>query len=302
MTEDRPLLGIMLMIGFCILAPIGDTIAKLLGGIIPLWQLLMVRFGMQALLLLPLVRSRAASVMTPRLIALMTLRTVLHLIGVGAMFTALRYLPLADCIAIAFVMPFIMLLLGRFVLGEEIGARRLAACTAGFIGTLLVIQPSFAEVGLPALLPVVVAFAFAFFMLTTRQMAKEVDPITLQAISGAMACAILGVLFVLFAGRADGAVAVLMPDLPQTALMLAIGVIGTVAHLLMVWSLRYAPSATVAPMQYLEIPFATLIGWIVFTDLPNGLAAVGIAITMGAGLYVIFREQAVSAATAKAQA
>ena len=61
------------------------------------------------------------------------------------MFTALQYLPLADAIAIAFVMPFIMLLLGKYVLDEEVGSRRLIACAVGFAGTLMVIQPSFVD-------------------------------------------------------------------------------------------------------------------------------------------------------------
>jgi drug/metabolite transporter (DMT)-like permease len=73
------------------------------------------------------------------------------------MFAALRHLPLADAIAIAFVMPFLLLLLGRTVLGETVGPRRLAACAVGFAGTLLVIQPSFAAVGWAALLPLGVA-------------------------------------------------------------------------------------------------------------------------------------------------
>ncbi|MEM8754652.1 MAG: EamA/RhaT family transporter, partial [Pseudomonadota bacterium] len=60
--------------------------------------------------------------------------------------------------------------------------------------------------------------------------------------------------------------------------------------------LRYAPAASLAPMQYLEIPFATLVGWAMFGDLPGGLAAVGIAVTVAAGLYVIARERAASRA------
>ena len=82
-----------------------------------------------------------------------------------------------------------------------------------------------------------------------------------------------------------------MPNAFEVWLLLAIGIIGTVAHLLMTWSLKFAPSATVAPMQYLEIPFATLNGFIVFKDLPNGGAALGISITIGAGLYVLYRER-----------
>ena len=83
-----------------------------------------------------------------------------------------------------------------------------------------------------------------------------------------------------------------LPSSDLNWLLIAIGVLGTVAHLLMTWSLRYAPSATLAPMQYLEIPVATLIGWVIFSDLPDGLAAVGIVITIAAGLYVILRERA----------
>lgn len=86
------------------------------------------------------------------------------------------------------------------------------------------------------------------------------------------------------------AIGIVTPTSGEAALLIAIGLVGTLAHLLMTWSLRFAPSATLAPMQYLEIPFATIIGWMVFKDLPNGLAAIGIAITIGAGVYIIHRE------------
>ncbi|MGB0716718.1 MAG: EamA/RhaT family transporter, partial [Phycisphaerae bacterium] len=89
------------------------------------------------------------------------------------------------------VFPFIQLLLGHLFLGEQVGIRRLSACSVGFLGTLLIIQPSFAEVGPPALLPLVVAVVFSLFMLVTRQIAKQTDPIALQAVSGVMACAII---------------------------------------------------------------------------------------------------------------
>ena len=69
------------------------------------------------------------------------------------------------------------------------------------------------------------------------------------------------------------------------------GVFASGVHLLMTWSLRFAPAATVAPLQYIEIPFATAIGFVVFGALPNALAAVGIVVTVAAGLYVIHRER-----------
>lgn len=279
------------MLGFCIVAPMGDAVAKLLGDSVPLGQVLFVRFGIQAVVLIPLVilgrrlwRARRS------VLGLILLRTLLHIAGIGAMFTALKYLPLADAVAIAFVMPFFMLLLGKYVLGEEVGIRRLSACMVGFVGTLLVIQPSFAQVGWPALLPLVVAVTFSLFILVTRRIAKETDPIGLQAVSGVMACALMAP--VLWLGTFNGwpSLTMMAPNATETGLLLAIGLMGTGAHLLMTWSLRYAPSATLAPMQYLEIPVATLIGFLIFQSLPNTLATFGICLTVASGLYIMLRE------------
>lgn len=291
-STDRPLLGIFLMVGFCALVPFSDSLAKILGKSIPLFELLVVRFAAQSLLVLPyLFWSGRRLSMDARVLRLTALRTLLQVIGIGAMFTSLRYLPLADAVAIAFVMPFIMLVLGRTVLNEEVGPRRLAACVVGFIGTLLVIQPSFSVVGAPALLPLVVALAFALYMLVTRHIVRDADPIVLQGVSGFMAASVLIVLLIATAGQDVPGFGLVMPNRTEAILLVGVGVLGTLTHLLMTWSLRYAPSATLAPIQYLEIPFATLIGWIIFRDLPNGLAAVGIVITMTAGLYIVFRER-----------
>lgn len=295
MCQDRPLLGVMLMLGFCVFAPFGDALAKILGQSVPLGQMLLVRFAVQALILVPMVLlTKRPWRMRKRVAYLTFLRTVLHMIGIGAMYLSLRFLPLADAIAIAFVMPFIIMLLGKTVLNEEVGRRRIVACAVGFVGTLLVIQPSFAEVGLPALLPLLVAIVFSLFMMITRQIAKDVDPLSLQAVSGTMATILLVPVFAIGAPLGWVELQVIATPPQTTSLLLFVGVFGTFAHLLMTWSLRYAPSATLAPMQYLEIPFATLIGWFLFSDLPNGLAAVGIIITVAAGLYVVLSERTMS--------
>ncbi|MEM8576338.1 MAG: DMT family transporter [Pseudomonadota bacterium] len=298
MTQDRPLLGILLMLGFCVVAPMGDAVAKILGERVPLGQIVLIRFAIQAVLLIPLVyATKRMWRMRGRVLRLMVLRTVLHILGIGMMFSALRYLPLADAVAIAFVMPFLMLLLGKYVLGEEVGSRRLAACCVGFAGTLMVVQPSFAEVGWPALLPLGVAVNFSVFMLITRQIAKHTDPVGLQAVSGVVAVALMAPLLAFGSGLPG--LEVITPNAGDWALLAAIGVLGTLAHLLMTWSLRYAPGATLAPMQYLEIPIATILGYLIFSDLPNGLAGAGILITIAAGLYIVFRERQTARDAAK---
>ena len=282
------------MLGFCLLAPFGDALAKLLGGIVALSLLLLVRFTSQWMMLLPLMVIMRQPLKVRADLWLWTLvRTGLHIAGIALVVLSLRYLPLADALAIAFVMPFIMLILGHFVLGEEVGTHRAAACLVGFIGTLLVIQPNFVAVGAPALLPLGVAVVFAFFMLVTRKLAQDLSPIHLQMINGLQATCVLLPLFLVIHDAPFDLVAAL--DQRTLSLLLLMGVVGTGAHLLMTWSLRFAPSATVAPMQYLEIPVATIFGWLIFAELPNGLAALGICITMAAGLYIILREQRLAA-------
>ena len=295
MSVDRPVLGVFLMLGFCVMAPLGDALAKLLGQQIGVGQLVAIRMGLQVVLLLPIVWWTGLTLrMSARVLRLTAVRAVLHVLGIGVMFTSLLYLPLADAVAIAFVMPFIMLILGRVFLDEEVGARRIAACCVGFVGTLMVMQPSFAEVGWPATLPLGVAVIFALFMLVTRKVAKETDPITLQVVSGMIASAILIPLLLVLGPMDLPGMGLTMPEGVTWVLVLAMGALGTVAHLLMTWALRFAPSATLAPMQYLEIPVAALLGWLIFSDFPNGLALAGIIVTVAAGLYIIFREQALS--------
>jgi drug/metabolite transporter (DMT)-like permease len=280
------------MLGFCALAPVGDAFAKLIGAAVPLAMLIFARFAIQAVMLGPLVLLAGPMPrLGRRLLVLMALRSLLHMAGVGAFFLALRFLPLADAIAIAYVMPFVLLLLGRFLLGEAVGMRRLVACIVGFAGTLMVIQPSFAEVGAPALLPLAVAVLFALFMLVTRGLARAMDPVVLQALGGAMACALLLPPLALGAVLGWPEFGLVRPDGRLLVLIGLLGVLGTLAHLFLTWSLRFAPASTLAPMQYLEIPMATLVGFLVFDELPDGLAAAGIAVTIAAGLYIVARER-----------
>ena len=293
MTADRPVLGILLMLAFCLIAPLADAMAKILGQRFPIMELVVVRFLLQFVVLAPVALWIGDPMrLSRRLLFLIFLRTLLHISGITMMFSALLYLPLAEAVAIAFVMPFIMLVLGWAVLGEEVGIRRILACIVGFIGTLLVVQPTFADVGWPAILPLGVAVVFALFMLVTRLMAKDVGPVAMQAVSGGMALPLLFAAYAVAPGLP--AFEIVAPVGVDWVLLLVLGILGSAAHLVMTWSLRFAPSATLAPMQYLEIPIATIVGFVVFGDFPNGLALLGIGVTIAAGLYILARERAVS--------
>lgn len=291
MIADRPIIGILFMMGFCLLAPMGDAAAKSISLVTPMVMLLLARYVVQAILPIPIIiASRRQIAMSWHVLRVILVRSVVHIAGVGCMYAALRYLPLADALAIAFVYPFIMLLMGHMFLGEQVGIRRIGACTFGFAGTLLIIQPSFAAVGWPALLPLLVAFLFSLLVLLTRQIAKDYDPVCLQSASGLASSVILLLVWLALHdfGGADMQITWVTPL--QAICLVLIGLFGTLSHLSMNYAVRFAPSATLAPMQYIELPVATTLGWLVFGELPNGLAALGITMSVASGLAVIYFE------------
>ena len=295
-SNDNPLLGIALMLGFCAVIPFADALMKLIGETLTVVTLMAYRYGMQILLMsvTMLIQQKGATHLlhlSRKTIWLLFWRSLMHICGIVGMYYGLKHMPLADTTAIAFIFPILMLFAGHLFLKEAIGPHRIVAAIVGFIGTLLVVQPNFVAVGLNVLWPIGVACTFVVFMLVTRQMARDIDPVSVQVVSGAMSLAMLMIPVLLLNGEGFALFDLQTPNAAEWPLLIGIGIIGTCGHLLTTAALRYAPSATLAPMQYVEIPFATLIGWMIFGDLPNQLATIGIAVTITAGIYMIYREQ-----------
>lgn len=295
---DRTTLGILFMVAFAAIAPVMDAFAKATPAEIPVTQILAARFGIQVAILLPLAAIlRLSTRPTPRDIGLHLARGAFLLAATGCFFTAVRHMPIANAIAIFFVEPFILTLLGWLFLREAVGWRRLTACAVGFGGALLVIRPSFSDLGWVTLLPLGTAVLFAGYMLLTRSMSQRMHPLTLQAHT-ALAAAVL-VIPPLAALDGSG-LALWDPVWPRGLAvwtLLGVGIVATVSHLFITYALRFAPAGTVAPLQYLEIVGATAIGFVVFGDFPQPLTWLGIAIIVASGLYVFARERATGHAT-----
>ncbi len=285
-------LGILLMVGFSLIAPAMDASAKLIGDALAVGQIVAARFGVQAAILLPLALllgwlHRPGG----REAALHLVRGGLILLATACFFQALRFMPIADAIAIFFVEPFILTLLGGVFLGEPIGPRRYAACAVGFVGALFVIQPSFSDVGPAALLPLVTAVCFAFYMILTRRMAASMHPISMQAYTGLAALVLILPPLWAFDGSGVAALDPSWPEQRELMLLAAVGLIATASHVCISFALKLAPASVLAPVQYLEIVGATVLGYVIFGDLPDALTFFGIALIVSAGLYVFFRER-----------
>ena len=297
-TEDRILPGVALMIAFCVVAPLIDVAAKLASQEVPVGTVTLGRFVVQAALMLPVVIGMGLSLrMSRRAVTLTFWRSVTSILATYCFVAAVQVMPIADALAIVFVEPFIILLIGKLVLAEQVGPRRLVASAVGFGGALLVIQPSFATFGHVALFPLGTALFFALYMLITRRLSREMHPVTMQLHTAVLA----GVLCLpfLMLGTAFG-VEEARFALPETGLMwtwvFCVGLAATVSHMAMTYALAFAPSSTLAPLHYLEIVTATIFGLLVFGDFPNGMTWAGVAVIVASGLYVIHRERVLARA------
>ncbi len=291
-TTDRTLAGVALMLGFCLTAPMLDVGAKLASDTIPVGQITTARFVVQCALMAPFIWIMGLSLRVARehWLALM-FRAVLLLASTFCFIAAIRVMPLADALAIVFVEPFIILLVGKFYLDEDVGPRRVGAAVVGFVGVLFVIQPSFATFGYVALLPLGTAVGFAFYILVTRGLSRRIHPVTLQFHTGLIASLLCIPVMILAQGSGSELLDPVWPTGVAWLWLLGVGFFATLSHMMMTYALSMAPSATLAPLQYLELPVATFFGYLVFRDFPNTLALIGIAIIMGAGLYMIHRER-----------
>lgn len=289
---DRTLLGIALMVAFCITAPLIDVASKLATQTIPVGQITLARFLVQGALMAPLCLALGHGLRrSPGTLRPLIWRAVFLILSTYTFVGALRFMPLADALAIAFVEPFVILLIARFWLKEPVGPRRLAAVAVGFAGALLVIQPSFARFGLVALLPLCTAVTFALYMLSTRSLSRLMDPVPMQFHTSVIAAVICLPILLVTDAFAVPTLTIVQPVGLDWAWLAGVGAASAVAHLFMSYALKFAPSQVLAPIHYSEIVMAVTFGWLVFGDLPNALSFTGIAIIVASGLYVFHRER-----------
>jgi drug/metabolite transporter (DMT)-like permease len=289
---DRILLGVSLMLAFCALAPLLDVAAKLASATIPTGQITTARVIVQGALMLPVVLfMRLPMRVDASMTGLLLLRAFFLIASTYCFVAAVTVMPIADALAIAFVEPFVLLILGRVLFKDEVGPRRIAACAVGFGGALLVIQPSLAAFGWVALFPLGTAFFFAFYMLVTRQMSRRLHPVTMQlhtSLAGIVLCMPVMLL-------ADGTgLATLDPVMPQGldwVWLFGVGAFASLSHICLTYALKFAPSTTLAPLHYVEIVSAVGLGYLIFSDFPNAMTWAGIFVICGSGLYVIHRER-----------
>ncbi|CAN7333809.1 DMT family transporter [Rhizobium rhizogenes] len=284
--------GLLMMFLSVILSPIIDIFAKLAATTIPPAEVTAARFIFQSLFALPMMALRGQwGLWSLRRSGVHAIRAAVLTLSMISFVTTLQVMEVADAIAIFFVEPMMLTILSSIFLKETIGWRRYTACAVGFFGAMLIIQPSFAEVGFVALLPVVTALCIAVYVMITRIVSHSEDAWPMQFQTGIWGTAICLILLAIGQGTGSLIIDPVVPDGTAMLHLLGVGVSAAVAGVLTIYAYRSAPASTLAPLQYFEIVSATIFGWLVFGNFPDLIKWVGIFIIVGSGLYILWRER-----------
>jgi len=290
----------VLMVIAMFILPMMDAVAKILAVDyqVSAAQTTFGRFLVQAALLAPIIMAmHGVRALMPSKLAANLLRGAIMSLAVMVFFATLKFMPIADALAIFFLEPFILTILSVIVLKETVGWKRGVAVLAGFAGAMLIVQPSYAVFGPVSLMPMITATLFAVYLLITRQIGGDDNPLTMQFVSGIGGVLMIGA--VLGASGLIGWEAIAVPEVPEFGirwiLIFGIGVLATVGHVLVVMAFRLVSASILAPFQYLEIVSATILGYWIFGDFPDAVKWLGIAIIVGSGIYLFLRERRLAA-------
>lgn len=284
--------GLFMMVLSVLVTPLVDVFSKLATETMPSAEISFFRFFLQILFTLPvLIVRRTWPQLNWHTTRMHMMRGGVLCLSMLTFVAALRSMEVADAVAIFFVEPIILTILSSIILKETIGWRRYTACGVGFIGAMLVVQPSFQEVGAVAFLPIITAFCIAISAILTRMLSRHQDPFVMQVETSSWAFIFSGLIIGLGQFADSTAFEMVWPDLTGVIWLIGTGFTAAIGGILGIFAYRSAPPSTLAPLQYLEIVTATLFGWLVFHALPDALKWLGIAIIIGSGLYIIWRER-----------
>ena len=278
---DRPLVGIALMLVAMAMYMITDTGAKYLTGEVHPVQIVWSRYIFYFLILAPIVlwRGIGRTFATAHPVAHVG-RSAAMLLS-GTCFTiSLAHLDLAFAITVAFVSPLFVTAFSKLFLGEYVGPRRWAAVVVGFLGVLIVIRPG-VDFSPWSLLPILSAFLWAISLILTRRSGRD-PPLTTLAYT-----TVIG-----FVGSS------LMvgpfwnwPSWQAWAMMGAIAAWNLTALTVMIRAFAHAPASTLAPFSYSQMVWSTILGWAVFSQIPDLWTYVGGGIVVASGVYIWHRER-----------
>lgn len=281
---------------------INDVTIKFLSGDYALHEIVLIRslIGLAVLLAIIVPLQGGFSVLRTRRLPAHMLRGVCVVFANTSFFLGLSVLPLADAVAVFFVSPLIITAFSALFLGEKIGPRRLGAVAAGMIGVLIMVRPGTDGFNAALLFPIAAAFAYATLHVLTRKIGGTESAATMAVyiqmvfviVSGTVG---LSVGHGAYENSAGEMLTFLLrawhpPALSDLWLLTLLGLASAGGGFFISQAYRLSEASLIAPLEYAAMPMAVAFGVIVFDEWPEPSTWAGMALIVGAGLFVFWRE------------
>lgn len=285
LTENRPLLGVLLAIAATLLFATNDATNKYLIATYDVPLTAAIRYIVHALLMLAIIApSRGREMVTTRRTGLVVVRSVCLVVATLFAGLALQRMPIAETVSIIYLSPILVVVLARPILGEQIGLLGWLAALGGFVGVVLIARPG------GGLDPAGVVFALCnvgvtvTYYLLSRILARSERTLALLFYSALVGAICFGLTMPWFWFG-------MVPSPLEIGLFISLGVTAGLGHFCFTAANRYAEASLLAPMGYMHLLWAGLLGWLVFGQLPDRLGLVGMAIIALAGVAAALRSR-----------
>jgi drug/metabolite transporter (DMT)-like permease len=281
LRPERRLFGVLVMLAGAGVLSMTDAAGKWSVASYPLIELNFVRSIFAVAVLVPILwRTEGAAGWRTRRPWPHVGRGILLVLLAYGWFFALKFMHLADATAIGLCAPLFMTALSVPLLKEHVGWRRWGAVLVGFGGMLLIVRPGSAVFQPVSLLPVGAAFGYALYMVTNRVLSVTESMTTLTLIPQ-LAVLVVSAALVPFVW--------VTPTWAGFGAMALTGLAAGVGHLLLTVAFRHAPASLLAPLDYTALIWAIGYGWLLFGTLPDRTVLAGMALIVGAGLFIVWR-------------
>ncbi len=267
------------MTGLCFL---GVTVTvRYVGTDLPAAEAAFLRYVFGTLLLLPAFVRLLNGQLVIRDPWTMGVRGVAHGLGVILWFYAMARIPIAEVTALGYLTPVVVTLGAALFLGETLHARRFIAVVAGFIGVLIIIRPGLQEISVGQLAQLATAPLFAISMLLTKKLTANHEPIAIVAVLS-LVCTLTLLPLALLNW--------VTPGLEDLVLLFLTAILATVGHYTMTLAFAYAPLSALQPISFLQLIWATIVGYLLFAEPVDGYVVLGGVIIVASASYIAHRE------------
>ncbi len=290
--------GLILIISGMLFFIVQDTLIKLTVNDLSLLQILVFRATVGIFILICYLLYKKEDIVFKSAYPFVAIfRGFFFFVGFLLFFISIGKISLAEATSLFFVSPLFITILSHFILKNKIGINRILSVCVGFIGTIFIIKPSFTDINIYMIFPIFTALTYSISMLLARKTAGE-DTLFQQTFHIYIGAFIGGNLFSILIYYSDINFIILdnlnnpwiLDDFQTIAIIILISILGSFGILCLIAAYRIGSAIVNAPTEYIHLLFSVVIGFFIFSEIPDIYSFIGILLIVTSGIYIVYRE------------